>query len=111
VFSQSADWIYVGVTPKFEVYYLKNSVYRGQYTVVTAAGKYLRKETDADGKEYKYATANMTFYKSKFGDIRCILGDWRYYYTDNDYRKGNEKKVEYVITNIKILNDIYNKIK
>jgi hypothetical protein len=111
VWAQSSDWIYVGQTVKYDIYYLKNSITRGTYTYVTVAAKFRNKETDSDGKEYKYASAILAYYKSAWNDLRCIIANMRYYYTDNDYRKGTEPKKEYIVTNNKILNDIYEKIK
>jgi hypothetical protein len=105
------NWVYVGDTQRYKIYYLKNSVTRGTYTYVTVIGEFRNKEFDPDGKEYKYASAVLAYYKSAYGDIRCILTDKRYYYNDNDYRKANEPKIQYIVSSVKILNDIYNIIK
>src|SRR4030095_7325190 len=109
--AQSSDWTCAGQTTKYDVYYLKKSVVRGTYTYVSVLGKFRNKETDSDGKEYKYATGRLAYYNSAWNDLRCILMDVRYYYTDNDYRKSNEDKKQYIVSNTKILNDIWDKIK
>jgi hypothetical protein len=105
------NWVYVGTTPVYEVYYLSNSVSRGAFTHVTVAGKFRKKTTDSNGNEYQYATALLTYYKSTYSDIRCIMSNKTYYYNDSKYVKSIEPKVEYIVSTVKILNDIYNKIK
>src|SRR4030095_897864 len=105
------NWEYIGVFNEKDIYYDKSSVVRGTYTYVLVKGKPKAFVTDDAGKEFEYLTVNCIFYKNFVNQIRCVISDRIYYYSDNTFRKSAMPKIEVSLNYAKVINDLYNKIR
>lgn len=111
VYGQTSDWEYIAEYNLNDVYFLKSSIYRGPYDLVVVALKPRTEMKDDIGNPYKYFTARCTFAKNNLNQVTCIVSSRVFYYEDNTFRKVDVPKVSLLLSNHKILNDLYNRIR
>lgn len=111
LFSQKFNWDYIGVYNDKDIYYDKSTVVRDVLTYVLVIAKPKNPAIDDLGKEYDYFTLKCIFYKNNQNEIRCVLSDRIYYYSDNSFRKINAPKLEVSLNFNRVISDLYNKVK
>ena len=108
-YSQS-DWVNLGKEIGYDFYYKSSTVIRGTKTFVIVIGVPIDPKVDASGKPIKYASVDITFYKSSAG-IRALITGHKYFYTDNTYKPAGLPKRDLPINYYVLLNKLYEMIK
>jgi hypothetical protein len=105
------NWDFVGVFNDKDIYYDKTSVLRGTYTYVLVKAQPKKPGKDDVGNDFVYLTVKCIYYKDEHSEIKCVISDRIYYYSDNTFRKSAMPKIEFGLNYQRVINDLYNKIK
>ena len=105
------NWVYVGVFKDKDIYYDKTSVVRGIYTYVLVKAQPKTPGTDEQGNDFVYLTVKCIYYKDEHSEIKCIISDRIYFYSDNTFRKSTIPKIEVGLNYQRVIHDLYEKIK
>ncbi len=102
---------FVGVFNDKDIYFEKGSVVRGTYTFVLVIAKPQKASNDDKGNAFEYFSVKCIYYKNYQNEVKCILSDRIYYYSDNTFRKSEMAKIEVGLNYHRVINDLYNKVK